>query len=183
MPRLHQTLLIPGEVITRTEALLTSGLPQPQADPDAALATFEAPFRDGYRLVVLVENTTPPQLVARLYNQRSELVDDLAVTGHIDQDYHLAEGDNSYEVTIVRAAHTSLTPETVAAYNTNPNRCPACHSEDIHAARPQVDGTTAWVRVECCACNARWKDLYNFAGISTDPEDWDPPEQNVARQT
>ncbi len=177
MPRIHQTLLVPGERITAAEVALAGG---PIDGPEILAGPFEIRFNDGHRFAVTVTNSNPPQLTAELYDQNGTLVDTEQAAGCIDQDYILTNGDATYEVSILRAANTTLTGAAVTAYNAGHGRhCPACKSPDIHGGPPQIDGPTAWVRVECCSCNARWKDLYTFSGISTAQEDWDPPEQNV----
>lgn len=180
MPKWHKTLLVPGEQVTAANNA-ANNIGEHHVDGDGYRCLFEQQFNDSFVMTIGVNNLEPPQIIAELYDQTNQLVTSEQFHGDIAQDYALSVGDNLYEVTLVRAANTGLTPAAVAAYNSNSNHCPACGSEDIHASRPQIDGTTAWVRVDCCACEARWKDIYEFTTISQEPSDFDPPQQHVAQ--
>jgi|JI9StandDraft_1071089.scaffolds.fasta_scaffold95878_1 formate dehydrogenase maturation protein FdhE len=181
MPRVHKTLLVPGEHVTAANEQLQGRGNQTPAD-NGTLHQFVQQFNDNCTMTISVMAGVTPQLVAELTDQSGETLDSQQFTGDVAQDYLLDHGDFVYEVSLVRAANTALTPATIAAYNENPNICPACGSSELHASRPQIDGKNSTVRVECCACQSRWKDVYVFVTISTEPSDWDPPEQNVARQ-
>lgn len=180
MPKWHKTLLVPGEQVTAANNAM-NGIGDHPPNDAGYRHSFEQEFNDSFVMTIGVNGQDPPQIIAELYDQNDQMIASEQFYGDIAQDYSLDNGDNRYEVTLVRAANTSLVPEAVAAYNQNPNRCPACGSDDIHASKPQVDGKTAWVRVECCACEARWKDIYEFSTISQEPDDFDPPTQHVAQ--
>lgn len=181
MPRMHQTILVPGDQITNAMMLLQA--PPVAGRPNVLAGPFAAGFNDGHRLEVTVVDGDPPHIQATLLAQDNRVVMSLEVAGNVDQDYILEDGDYEYELSILRAASTVLTPDAIAEYNKNSSHCPACGSPDIHGARPQFDGPTAWVRIECCSCGARWIDLYKFAGISEEPDDWESPTENVRRHT
>lgn len=180
MPKWHKTLLVPGDQVTAANNAL-NGIGDHPVGEDQARYTFEQEFNDSFVILVHVTADEPPLIMAELFDQNDQLLTTEQFFGDIAQDYTLDNGDDRYEVTLVRSASTSLSAEAVEAYNANPNSCPACGSEDIHAGRPQVDGKTAWVRVECCACEARWKDLYEFTTISMIEGDFEPPQQHVAQ--
>jgi hypothetical protein len=180
MPKWHKTLLVPGDQVTAANNALT-GIRDHPVDDNGYRHMFEQQFNDSFVMTIGVNGTEPPQIIAELYDQADQLVASEQFFGDIAQDYSIHSGDDLYEVTLVRAANTGLTAAAVAAYNANPSRCPVCGSEDIYAGRPQIDGKNAWVRVECCACEARWKDLYEFTTISQVPDDFDPPQQHVAQ--
>ena len=182
MARLHRTLLVPGEQVTAVDTALAGG-ECPAADSDNIRFMFEQEFPGGYAIAVMVTGDDPPRLVAELIDQETLVRDTKICLGMLEQDYNLIDGDTQYELTIVRAANTVLMPAAVIEYNQSPNICPACGATDIYASTPQVDGKQIRVRVECCACQARWIDLYEFTSISCDASDWDGPQQHVRRQT
>lgn len=180
MPKWHKTLLVPGEQVTAANNALNKIGDHPVND-DGYSYVFEQQFNDSFVMTINVNGEDPPQIIVELYDQADQFVASAQFYGDIAQDYSIYVGNNLYEVTLARAANTVLTPDAVAAYNANPNHCPTCGSDDIYAHRPQVDGKTAWIRVECCACGARWKDIYEFTTISQAPDDFDPPRQHVAQ--
>ena len=184
MPRFHKTLLVPGERITLANETLAGRL-TPSLDEDGYYIRFEQEYDNNFILEVGVRDGAEGQpriLVATLWDQADGQVVTEQATGDIDQDYMLIDGDNTYVLVIVRSAHTQLTNEAAARYNQDPNHCPACGSHDIHRGPVQVEQTGIWARVECCACEARWRNLYAFQSISMDPTDWDAPTQHVPVQ-
>ena len=190
MPRQHQTLLVPGNDVTAAETLLLAGT---APSPGVLAGPFRCDFNSGHAIAVMVvfgqmpTLTIPlgdgPHLVAVLYSPNGSHVDEREFFHKIDQDYSLEDGNNVFELSILRAANTALTPEIIKAYDdAHGGKCPACGSTDIHGSRPEIDGPNCRCRIECCSCNAHWVDTYKFSGISTDPEDWDVPSVNVRRQ-
>lgn len=183
MPKMHQTLLLPGNIITEAARLLGQPLEEGQDDDTVLAGPFEVTFNDSHRIAVQIVSGNPSRLMVTLYDQENLVVDTVEQPGSIDQDYLFDNGNITYELTIMRAANTVLTPEAIAAYNASGGlHCPFCGSTDIHAAKPQIDGPQAWCRIECCSCEARWKDLYTFIGISEAEDDWEGPQANVRRQ-
>lgn len=189
MSRLHQTLLLPGNEITAAQQFLD---PAATAIPTGNGATLAGPFtvtfQDNCTFSVLVRNDSEPVIIAELRSANGA-IDNLLVegefgNGQIDQEYILEHGAMIYELSILRAANTVLTPEETALYNREyGGHCPACASPEIHISRLEVseDRHQAVARVECCSCFARWKHIYTFFGISIDVEDWDAPDRNVRR--
>lgn len=184
MPRVHQTLLIPNEQLLEAEAVLAgTSLPDIRSQENATLMVAVVRFNNNFSIAVSIVEGSPRHVVATLFDQHGAACASEDAGQIIDQDYTLMHDDTVYEATIVRAANTTLTAANVAAYNADPNRCPACGTIEIAAGPMQVDGKQAYSEVLCCACGAGWRDHYTFSGISTSPEHWTGPHANVARQS
>lgn len=192
MPRVHQTLLIPGQQVDEAERLLREGpwpgyvLPPgwenyPELQP---LAVFSVVYGTSFTMYVMVCDN-PRRILIRLYDQNNVLRgEETDLSSVIDQDYEIMVDGTVYELTITRAANTTLTDESRDHYNEVKAACPACQSPDIMTSTPRInpsDGRQIRVQVQCCACGAGWIDHFSFTGISQESADWRAPTQNVAR--
>ena len=177
MTRFHKQLLVPGEQITLANEAMAGRL-TPQLDEDGYYARFTQEYDNNFAIEVGVREGEPgnPRLtLVTLWDNNDQQVASEVVTGEVDQDYILINNTDTYSLSIVRAANSTLTTDAAAQYNRDPTHCPACGSATIHRGPLQVDTTGIWARVECCACDARWRNIYMFQSISMLPDDWDPP--------
>jgi len=175
-----KSLLVPGNEITAVEELITEGQIPDQPEDMILGGPYEAAFDDGFKIKIWAVNSDPPHLEAVLMNSNYEtLSHNNLVDGAIDQDYVFSHSEDTYRLTVTRAANTVLTPEEHALYvGRGGVRCPFCGSDDLHASTIQADAAIAWGRVSCCACLAEWDDQYQLTGIRVESL----PEANVARQ-
>lgn len=183
MPRFHKTLLLPGNEITAMAEHVAEGQIEDQPPSMVLGGPYEVAYDNQFKMRVRVINSEPPSIVAQLEDHGGHIVLTMdGIDGDLDQDYLFEYGQDTYEMTIVRAANTVLLDEEVEVYLEQGGvRCPFCGSDDLHTGRMQTDAGIAWQRVECCSCEARWKDQYRLTGISREEGDWEPPQVNVAR--
>jgi len=182
MPRFHTTLLLPGNEITAMAELIVEGQVPSRPATEFLGGPYEGRFNNSYVIRVVVLNTDPPSIHAALYDQGDTLLEEQTVPEPLDQDYVFEQGDNNYQLSILRAANTVLVDDEVKLYIEQGGvRCPFCGSDDLHTGRLQTDAGIAWQRVECCSCEARWKDQYNLTDIDRDEDSWEPPQANVQR--
>lgn len=185
MARFHKTLLLPGNEITAMMEHIEEGQIEDQPGDMVIGGPYEMQYDNGYSIRVWIVNSDPITIHAGVYDNAGHMVHHLDdCGGSLDQDYSFDCDADTYELTVVRAAHTVLVDAEVEVYLEQGGvRCPCCGSDDLHQGKVRTDASIAWCRVECCSCGARWKDQYSLTGISREADDFDPPTSNVARQT
>lgn len=58
-----------------------------------------------------------------------------------------------------------ITEQAKKEYLKSPVHCPFCGSKDISSDSLEADGSTAWARVECQACDNSWRDVYQLINV------------------
>ncbi len=183
MPRMHETLLLRGEDVTIINEILANTGSLATPNTPILVGPFTVNFRDRYSLTIQVPNALPLKIQATLRDHSNSVTAFEEFDGPIDRDYSLMMNNTTYECSIVRAANTSLTPAAAVTYNESYGvRCPACGSDMLHDATPQRNLNVITQQRECCACGARWVDIFLFSTISVASADWVEPKENVPHQ-
>lgn len=183
MPMMRKTLLVPSNVINDITQLLETVNPTPpevHARPEHQL---QETFQNSYVFTVALQwapDAGRYVLATSLRNQRDELVDTANYSeGPVDAKYDLHHEDDGYELTVMRAATTTLDAASEARFVSQGN-CPFCGSAELTTLSPGPDGEGKLiVPYECANCEARWQAVYNLTGINNDPATITPPRVDV----
>lgn len=162
-------LQLPAEAATTIAAALLGRTHHQQ--------TVTAGFSNGYSAEIAVVNKT---ITATLFDKDQEQIAQHESNDRFDKTYTFQDKGDKYEVVIQRTAGVLLTPVIVSAYDRSCGAsCPACSSDALHR-RPAITSQPGTIRVPviCCRCSAEWVEIFKFAGMSTDLNDWTPPPQH-----
>lgn len=177
MASFFQSIVVPGNVLT---AVMVGDL--------SSGRQWETTFQNNYRMSVrILEEGDAQQIYVELFDQSGEVRNAVALGGELDRTYQLDDNGNSYRMQIARGARASRDQAAIDSYVAGRSQdltnrelaCIACDAPDLMLYRiiPTRPPTDLRRRVECCECGASWVEVFAFQGLSADPDDFCPPNQ------